>query len=75
MDKISGIEEVLANIDGFTSLNEEKLTGYLQEYHNQFLYQKTGFILKKAQEELGFQPTPFQESLTFIDQQFKYYRK
>jgi len=53
MDKISGIEEVLANIEGFTSLNEEKLICYLQEYHNQFLYQKTGFILSPFLDKLG----------------------
>ena len=60
MDKISGIEEVLANIDGFTSLNEEKLTGYLQEYHNQFLYQKTGFILYPYRDKLGLSHSFFE---------------
>lgn len=60
MDKISGIEEVLANIDGFTSLNEEKLTGYLQEYHNHFLYQKTGFILYPYRDKLGLSHSFFE---------------
>ena len=53
-------EEVLANIDGFTSLNEEKLTGYLQEYHNQFLYQKTGFILYPYRDKLGLSHSFFE---------------
>lgn len=37
--------------------------------------QKTGFILDKAKQELGYQPTPFQASLSTIDQQLKLFRK
>lgn len=51
MDKIAGIEEVIANIEAMTSLREEKLLQYLQEYQNQFLYQKTGFMLFSYQEK------------------------
>ena len=36
---------------------------------------KTGFILDKAIRELGFKPTPFRESLAYIDQQYTYFRK
>lgn len=53
MDKISGMEEVVANIEGMSSLQEKKLLQYLEEYHNQFLYQKTGFILLPYQKKLG----------------------
>lgn len=51
MDKISGMEEVVSDIEGLTALNEKKLIQYLEEYHNQFLYQKTGFILSLYREK------------------------
>lgn len=60
MDKISGMEEVIANVEGITSLKEEKLTEYLDDYHNQFLYQKTGFILSAYQEKLGLSKAFFE---------------
>ncbi len=60
MDKISGIEEVLANIEGFTFFDEEKLADYLQKYHNQFLYQKTGFILYLYRDKLGLSQSFFE---------------
>ena len=59
MAKISGIEEVLANIEGFTSLKEKNLLCYLQKYHNQFLYQKTGFILSIYRDKLGLSQSFF----------------
>lgn len=60
MDKISGIEEVLVDIEGFTSLNEEKMAAYLQEYHNQFLYQKIGFLLYPHRDKLGLSRSFFE---------------
>ncbi|SFI08748.1 Transcriptional regulator, predicted component of viral defense system [Pseudobutyrivibrio sp. OR37] len=45
MDKISGAEEVLSNIEDVGKLNEGKLIEYLAEYDNQFLYQKVGFVM------------------------------
>ena len=45
MDKISGAEEVLSNIEDVGKLNEGKLIEYLAEYDNQFLYQKTGLVI------------------------------
>lgn len=53
MDKISGMEEVIANIEEITVLQEEKLLQYLEEYQNQFLYQKTGFMLLPYKTKLG----------------------
>lgn len=35
---------------------------------------KTGFILDKAKQVLGYEPTSFKESLQHIDQQFTYFR-
>ena len=60
MDKISGIEEVLENIAGITFLDEKKLILYLQEYHNQFLYQKTAFLLSPYREKLGLSQSFFE---------------
>lgn len=53
MDKIAGMEEVIADIDAITRLNEEKLIKFLEVYDNQFLYQKTGYLLLKYQSKLG----------------------
>ena len=53
MDKISGLEEVLSNIDEMTRLNEDKLINALCCYQNQFLYQKTGLILKHYQNKFS----------------------
>lgn len=53
MEKIAGIEEVLAIIEKLSDLNEEKLLRYLDCYQNQFLYQKTGFLLKHYQQQCG----------------------
>ena len=40
MDKISGIEEVVHNIESVHRMQEKRLIRYLELYHNQFLYQK-----------------------------------
>lgn len=53
MDKIAGIEEVIADIEAVTYLQEKRLLQYLQAYHNQFLYQKTGYLLLAYQNKLG----------------------
>lgn len=53
MDKISGVEEVIANIEGMSVLQEKKLLQHLEEYQIQFLYQKTGFMLLPYQKKLG----------------------
>lgn len=60
MDKISGMEEVIANIEGITALREERLIQYLEEYHNQFLYQKAGFMLLPYQKKLGLSDAFFE---------------
>ena len=53
MDKYSGIEETIENIRGFKNFDEDKLLRYLELYDNQFLYQKTGFILSCFQKSSG----------------------
>lgn len=53
MDKIAGMEEVIVNIQNISRLDEKKLLAYLECYSNQFLYQKTGFLLKPYQQQLS----------------------
>ncbi|MCR5089392.1 MAG: hypothetical protein K6C08_07780 [Oscillospiraceae bacterium] len=53
MDKIAGAEEVFSNIQSIKRLSEEKLICYLDRYENQFLYQKTGYILSHMQNNFG----------------------
>lgn len=60
MDKISGIEEVISNVDSIGRLNESKLLKYLEEYDNQFLYQKTGYLLDNGTDKHGLSDTLFE---------------
>lgn len=53
MDKISGMEEVIDIIQNISCLQEKRLLAYLECYSNQFLYQKTGFLLKPHQQRLS----------------------
>lgn len=50
MDKIAGLEEVVDNIQKISRLDEKRLLAYLACYRNQFLYQKTGFLLGAFQK-------------------------
>lgn len=43
--KIGGLEELLRCLTMITYADEVKLLSYLSSYNNQFLYQKTGYIL------------------------------
>jgi len=53
MDKIAGLEIVVENLDSHCQLQEERLLKYLEMYQNQFLYQKTGFLLFDKKEQFG----------------------
>ena len=44
-DKIGGLEELLRCLEMITVIDENKLAEYLGNYGNQFLAQKTGYIL------------------------------
>lgn len=46
MDRISGIEEVIAFICAIHRLDEKKLRQYLCDYGKQVLFQKTGYMLE-----------------------------
>ena len=53
MDKVSGVEEIFAAIELFPMINEEKMLERLASYDNQFLYQKTGFIMEHFKEHFS----------------------
>ncbi len=72
MDKISGMEEVLSNIESMENLDEEKLLQYLHLYKSGFLFQKTGFLLWDVREQLGLSDTFFEECHTCMGQNVRY---
>lgn len=75
MERISGAEEVIDNIASMSFLNEEKLLKYLSLYDNQFLYQKTGFILSYYRDTLGLSETFFKECKSHIKFSKRYFTK
>lgn len=75
MDKIAGFEETIANIQGFHNLQEKKLLLYLKEYNNQFLYQKTGFLLWNIKKQLGFSDDFFEICRAKIGKSKRYLTK
>ena len=60
MDKIAGLEETIANVQGLQALQEKKILRYLEEYNNQFLYQKTGYLLSSLRMQQGLSDTFFE---------------
>ncbi len=52
MDKISGIEEVVQNLESVHRMQEKRLLKYLELYQNQFLYQKMGYLLWQHKEQM-----------------------
>lgn len=61
VDHIAGPEEVIENISCMKMLNEKKLFHYLELYDNQFLFQKTGYLLQREQKQLGISDRFFEE--------------
>lgn len=59
MDWISGFEEVISNVGAIKRVKEERLVRYLAMYDNQFLYQKTGYILSHVKSKLGLSDSFF----------------
>ena len=72
MDKISGIEEVVQNISCLQSLQEERLLAYLNAYKNQFLYQKSGFMLQSISKQSGLSDSFFQSCKSHIGKSKRY---
>lgn len=52
LDKIGGLEELLRCLELINYADEEKLLLYLEAYHKQILYQKTGYILEHLKKQL-----------------------
>ena len=51
-NKIGGLEELLRCLEMVTYVDEKRLLLYLEGYDNQFLYQKTGYILMHYQKSM-----------------------
>ena len=60
MDKIAGAEEVIDNLGAMKLVKEDRIIQYLALYNNQFLYQKTGYILSRIQNKLGLSDSFFE---------------
>ena len=60
MDKISGIEEVVQNMESVHQMQEKRLLRYLELYKNQFLYQKMGYLLWQHREQMGLSDSFFE---------------
>lgn len=52
MDKIAGVEEVVSCLSNIGRLNESIMIEYLDIFNNQFLYQKTGYLLYPFQSQM-----------------------
>lgn len=75
MDKISGIEEVISFINSIRKLNEKKLLQYLEEYQNQFLYQKIGYLLEKYNMEIDLSDNFYNTCRSHIGKSKRYLSK
>ncbi len=54
------------------NLQEKRLLSYLERIGNQFLYQKTGFLLSKQKEQLGLSDIFFKECQNKIGKSKRY---
>jgi len=73
--KIAGIEEVATNINDTGRLNENKLLSYLEEYDNQFLYQKAGYFLSKESNKHGLSEVFFEKCKCKVGKSKRYLTK
>ena len=60
MDKISGMEEVMQNMESVHRMQEKRLLRYMESYRNQFLYQKMGYLLWQYKEQMGLSDSFFE---------------
>lgn len=72
MDKISGIEEVMQNMESVHRMQENRLLKYLELYQNQFLYQKMGFFLWQQKEQMGLSDSFFEKCRKQIGKSKRY---
>ena len=72
MDKISGIEEVIQNMESVHRMQEKRLLKYLELYQNQFLYQKMGYLLWQHKEKMGLSDSFFEKCKNQIGKSKRY---
>lgn len=72
MDKISGIEEVVQNVESVRRMQEKRLLKYLELYQNQFLYQKMGYLLWQYKEQMGLSDLFFEKCKKQIGKSKRY---
>lgn len=72
MDKISGIEEVVQNIECVHRMQEKRLLKYLELYQNQFLYQKMGYLLWPYKGQMGLSDIFFEKCKEQIGKSKRY---
>lgn len=72
MDKIAGMEEVIEDISCMEKVQERRVLSYLEHISNQFLYQKTGFLLSEQREQLGLSDNFFKECQSKIGKSKRY---
>lgn len=75
LDKISGLEEVISNIECMSNLNETRILHYLSCYHNYFLYQKAGLLLWNYRKTLGLSEEFFHHCHQHIGKSKRYLTK
>lgn len=71
-EKIGGLEELLRCLDMVTFVNEKKVLEYLSAYNNQFLFQKTGFILQNFKSGMKLSEEFFNQCLSKINKSVRY---
>lgn len=72
MDKISGIEEVVQNMESVHRMQEKRLLKYMEVYKSQFLYQKMGYLLWPHKEQMGLSDSFFEKCKKQIGKSKRY---
>jgi predicted transcriptional regulator of viral defense system len=72
IDLSGGLEELIQCFSLITYVNENKLIEYLSVLNKQFLYQKTGLILRYFQNEMNLSEHFFEYCKSKIDKSIRY---
>ncbi len=75
MDKISGLEEVVQDINSLNHMQEKRILKYLELMSNHFLYQKMGFLLENQKDQIGLTDTFFDKCKSQIGKSKRYLTK
>lgn len=76
MDKIAGVEEINIDISCMNKkMQEKRILKYLELLSNQFLYQKTGYLLSIYKEQMGLSDEFFDECKDKIGKSKRYLTK